>query len=239
MQLTNTIAIILAAVLVTVNGAAVPSVKTAIAFPKVTKDVRFAAPHIIAAGTVFDGGNARFQRSNVRCGDPHVNSLLNTTVFVLEAGATLRNAVIGPDQRKGVFCEGPCTVENVFWEHVCNSALTFKQSDGGARTVSGGGAQNAVDKVILHDGTGDVTIRNFAVANFGSMYSCTSGNCGAVTMCGITATNGTSIATQNKKETSDVVHIEKSTFHRVKQVCTSKDAAVCRVDSVSVKILKQ
>ena len=42
--------------------------------------------------------------------------------------------------------------------------------------IEGGGAQEAKDKVVQHNGRGTVTIRNFTVVNAGKLYrSC--GNC--------------------------------------------------------------
>jgi hypothetical protein len=66
---------------------------------------------------------------------------------VLQEGATLRNAIIGPDQIEGVYCLGACTIENVWWEKVCEDALSLKEGSG-PYNVIGGGAQGAEDKVI-------------------------------------------------------------------------------------------
>jgi len=40
-------------------------------------------------------------------------------VFSLANGATLKNAIIGAKQIEGVHCQGSCTIENVWWEAVC------------------------------------------------------------------------------------------------------------------------
>jgi hypothetical protein len=48
------------------------------------------------------------------------------TVFILRQGATLRNAIIGPDQHEGVYCiGGGCTIENVWFEDVCEDAISI------------------------------------------------------------------------------------------------------------------
>lgn len=48
------------------------------------------------------------------------------TVFVLRAGATLRNVIIGKDQAEGVYClGGGCTIENVWFEDVCEDAISI------------------------------------------------------------------------------------------------------------------
>lgn len=46
----------------------------------------------------------------------------------------------------------------------------------GNALIQGGGAQNAKDKVVQHNGKGTVTIKNYTVVNGGKVYrSC--GNC--------------------------------------------------------------
>ncbi|KAJ8519179.1 hypothetical protein ONZ45_g3833 [Pleurotus djamor] len=69
-------------------------------------------------------------------------------VFILQPGASISNVIIGSRQAEGIHCRGPCTVTNVWWEDVCEDAITIKQT--GANDVSiinGGGAFNAADKI--------------------------------------------------------------------------------------------
>ncbi|KAI8841155.1 pectate lyase [Chytriomyces cf. hyalinus JEL632] len=95
-------------------------------------------------------------------------------VFLVEDGATVKNVIIGTDQIDGIHCLGSCTIQNVWWEDVCEDALTIK-GDGNA-SVIGGGAFSAEDKVIQHNGQGTMSIDGFYVENFGKLYrSC--GNC--------------------------------------------------------------
>ncbi len=44
-------------------------------------------------------------------------------VFEIEEGGTLSNVIIGPNQVEGVHCMGACTIENVWWEAVCEGRL--------------------------------------------------------------------------------------------------------------------
>ena len=63
-----------------------------------------------------------------------------------------------------------------WWTDVCEDAATFKQTSG-TSYVNGGGARNADDKVLQHNGAGTVAVKNFWVSNVGKVYrSC--GNCG-------------------------------------------------------------
>ncbi|KAL0262772.1 hypothetical protein SLS55_001745 [Diplodia seriata] len=120
----------------------------------------------------FDGGLKTYGRGVSCTGQKEGGN--KDAVFLLEDGATLKNVIIGEDQIEGVHCLGSCTLENVWWSAVCEDALTFK-GDGDA-TVTGGGATGADDKVLQHNGAGDVTIDGFTVVDFGKLYrSC--GNC--------------------------------------------------------------
>lgn len=60
-------------------------------------------------------------------------------------------------------------------KYIRQDAITIKQSSG-TSTIQGGGAKNASDKVIQHNGGGNVVIKDYCVQNFGKLYrSC--GNC--------------------------------------------------------------
>ncbi|MFJ6195437.1 pectate lyase [Micromonospora sp. NPDC092111] len=112
-------------------------------------------------------------------------------MFVLAAGATLRNVIIGAPAGDGVHCEGNCTLVNVWWEDVGEDAATFR--GGTTYTVDGGGARSASDKVFQHNGGGTVYIKNFRVESAGKLYrGC--GNCSTsyqrhVVMDNVTATS--------------------------------------------------
>lgn len=46
-------------------------------------------------------------------------------VFLLHEGATLKNVIIGKDQAEGVHCKGHCTLEFVWFEDVCEDAISI------------------------------------------------------------------------------------------------------------------
>ncbi|KAG7377590.1 hypothetical protein PHYPSEUDO_011406 [Phytophthora pseudosyringae] len=116
----------------------------------------------------------------------------------------LKNVIIGADQMEGVHCDdSDCTIENVWWDDVCEDALSIKGgSASSVSTVTGGGARNAADKVIQHNGYGTVKIDSFYAEDFGKLYrSC--GICGDkqrfVTVSNVYAVNpGKSIVTVNE-----------------------------------------
>ncbi|KAE8149211.1 putative pectate lyase E [Aspergillus avenaceus] len=140
----------------------------------------------------FDGGLKTYGRG-VKCTGQKEGGDKDA-VFIVEDGGVLRNAIIGPDQIEGIHCQGSCTIENVWWQEVCEDALTFKGTGSGTHKVIGGGAQGADDKVIQHNSGGSVVIKDFTVQNFGKLYrSC--GNCKkqfkrTIEISGVKASNG-------------------------------------------------
>ncbi|KAF5518097.1 Pectate lyase E [Colletotrichum aenigma] len=104
-------------------------------------------------------------------------------VFNLLPGSTIRNVIIGKHQAEGIHALGDAWVENVWWEDVCEDALTSKGLNTQLRVI-GGGARNATDKVGILIGSskannslgGKYNITGFYAESFGTFYqSC--GNC--------------------------------------------------------------
>ena len=69
----------------------------------------------------FDGGMKTYGRG-VKCTGQAEGGDADA-VFILENGATLKNAIIGKDQIEGVHCKGACNIENVWWVDVCEGKL--------------------------------------------------------------------------------------------------------------------
>ena len=174
--------------------AAVPATLACLGYegglPEATGSETLSEPRYIGPGEVFDAGWVKYGRG-VECGGQSEGGEADT-VFVLEEGATLRNVIIGADQSEGVYCLGSCTLEFVWFEDVCEDAISIK-GDGTANII-GGGAYHADDKVIQHNGCGQVNIINFYANDYGKVYrSCgnCSGNCArSVHMEGTTAVDG-------------------------------------------------
>ena len=140
-------------------------------FPTAAGESTLSAPMEV---TDFDGGLVRFGRG-VSCSSGEGGD--SDAVFIVADGGSLSNVIIGADQIEGVHCLGACTITNVWWEAVCEDALSFKGNGDG--TVSGGGAKAAKDKVVQHNGVGTISISGFYVEDFGKLYrSC--GNCKTV-----------------------------------------------------------
>ena len=89
-------------------------------------------------------------------------------MFILEDGASISNLIIGPGQAEGIHCKGTCTIENVWWEDVCEDAVTLKQ-ESGTSYIKGGGAFHASDKVVQFNGRGTIDISDFYVEDYGKL----------------------------------------------------------------------
>ncbi|KAL1632258.1 hypothetical protein SLS56_003838 [Neofusicoccum ribis] len=119
-----------------------------------------------------DFGNQEFDRG--RSCDTDADTGSDSAVFILKNGASISNVIIGKNQLEGVHCEGACTLTNVWFRDVCEDAISAL-GDGNV-LIQGGGAAEAKDKVIQHNGRGTVTVKNFTVVNAGKLYrSC--GDC--------------------------------------------------------------
>ncbi|QDS76217.1 hypothetical protein FKW77_008521 [Venturia effusa] len=132
------------------------------------------AAQTVAAGASFDGKGFLFDRSDNTCSGQSEGGAADGA-FVVMSGGTLSNVIIGPNNGEGIHCMGPCTLNNVWWKDVCEDALTLKQTSG-TTTINGGGAFNAEDKVLQHNGGGSLVVKDFYAENVGKLYrSC--GNC--------------------------------------------------------------
>ncbi|MFI9152264.1 pectate lyase [Streptomyces sp. NPDC053367] len=129
---------------------------------------------ILVSGT-YDGGMKRFYGSgDLGSGD---QSESQPPMFRLADGAVLQNVILGAPAADGVHCDGACTLKNVWWEDVGEDAATFRGSSSSlVRTIEGGGAKKASDKVFQFNGAGTLIVRGFQVEDFGKLVrSC--GNC--------------------------------------------------------------
>jgi hypothetical protein len=162
--------------------------------PTATDSVSNSAVIEVAAGQTFDGGWKRYDRGSGACSGQSEGGDADA-VFLLREGATLKNVIIGANQAEGVHCKGHCTLEFVWFEDVCEDAISIKgDSKGQESWIIGGGAYHADDKVVQHNGCGTVNIINFYVEDYGKLYrSC--GNCSSqcqrnVYIEGVIAKNG-------------------------------------------------
>ncbi|KAK4665402.1 hypothetical protein QC763_401490 [Podospora pseudopauciseta] len=162
--------------------------------PKATGNVALTAPIYVKAGQVYDGGWRKFDRNPSSCNGQSEGGEKDTA-FVVERGGTLRNVIIGKTVGEGVYCKGGgCNLEFIWFEDVCEDAISIKDDrPGDVTNIIGGGAYHASDKVIQHNGCGrvNVSIINFYAENYGKVYrSCGTKCAREVYVEGVTARKG-------------------------------------------------
>ncbi|QRW24146.1 pectate lyase [Rhizoctonia solani] len=126
---------------------------------------------------------------------------------------------------RGVTCGGQKEGGDKDAVFLLESGATLSQSSG-TTTITGGGAKNADDKVIQHNGGGLVKIDSYCVQDFGKLYrSC--GNCSTqvkreVQISNIIARNGKVLAGVNSNY-GDVATIDTKTnsYTSVKSICNT------------------
>lgn len=120
----------------------------------------------VEAGQTFDGKGQTYVANPDTLGDGS-QAENQKPIFRLEAGATLKNVVIGAPAADGVHCYGNCTITNVTWQDVGEDALTLKSS--GTVNISGGAAYKAYDKVFQMNAAGTINIQNFRADDIGKL----------------------------------------------------------------------
>jgi pectate lyase len=100
-------------------------------FPTPPKTSSLSKAVTVVAGKTYTPSNAytRFDRGSGACNGQSEGGDADA-VFILEEGATLENVVIGANQVEGVHCLGACTLKNVWFEDVCEDAITIKVNYG-------------------------------------------------------------------------------------------------------------
>ncbi|KAL1595002.1 hypothetical protein SLS59_008553 [Nothophoma quercina] len=185
--------------------------------------VSLASPSVISGSK--DMGNKEYDRG--RPCDTDADTGSDSAVFILENGATLSNVIIGTNQLEGVHCKGACTLKNVWFRDVCEDAISALGNGDvlieGMKTINRGGAQEAKDKVVQHNGRGTVTIKNFTVVNAGKLYrgcgDCTNnGGPRNVVISGVKA-KGVSELVGINSNYGDTANIQSSCGSGVKKVC--------------------
>ncbi|KAH7366673.1 pectate lyase-domain-containing protein [Pyrenochaeta sp. MPI-SDFR-AT-0127] len=136
---------------------------TATAFPAAASSTSLPRPIIVSK--TFDGKMVRYGRTRT-----------DAAMFIAEDGAVIKNVIINRNVADAIYCRGSCTLENVWWEDICETAAVFQQVAGKTSNIIGGGAKSAVDNIFQFNGLGTVSIKDFYAQDYGKVIrSC--GSC--------------------------------------------------------------
>lgn len=159
---------------------------------------------VVPAGQTYDGQGQTFIANASTLGDGS-QAEDQKPIFRLEAGATLKNVIIGAPGADGVHCYGSCTITNVTWQDVGEDALTLKSS--GTVNITGGGAYKAYDKVFQMNAAGTINIKNFKANDIGKL---------------VRQNGGTTFKVVMTLDNSDISQVKDSIFRTDSSTSTGK-----------------
>ena len=145
-------------------------------------------------------------------------------LFELANGATIQNVIIGNHGADGIHCDGTCTIKNVWWQAVCDDAVTAAEGSSGTVTVSGGGAVGAHDKLFQDNSHGKFVIDGFFGQKLGKLYRA----CGVGGACGSTKGNLT-LSNTTVIGVSEVVGITSGRdTATISKLCVIQTPVICQ-----------
>ena len=145
-------------------------------------------------------------------------------LFELADGATIQNVIIGTHGADGIHCDGTCTIKNVWWQAVCDDAVTAVSGSSGTVTITGGGAIGAHDKLFQDNSHGKFIIDTFYGQKLGKLYrACGVGGACGSTKGNLTLTNTTVIGV------SEVVGITSGRdTATISKLCVIQTPVICQ-----------
>jgi hypothetical protein len=183
----------------------------------------------VAAGTTYDGhmalhngsGGGDFSKDCSASGTAAQGT--TNPLFMVEDGATIQNVILGNHVADGIHCKGTCTIKNVWFQYVCDDAVTALSGSSGTVTIDGGGAKNAHDKLFQDNSHGKFVIQNFYGEKLGKVYrACGSGGACGGTKGNVTLTNVTAVGVDQ------IVGVTKGRDKAtLSKICTYQTPTVC------------
>jgi pectate lyase len=150
-------------------------------------------------------------------------------LFELANGATIQNVIIGNHGADGIHCLGTCTIRNVWFQNVCDDAVTAVEGSSGTVTVDGGGMRGAHDKLFQDNSHGKFIIQNFYGEKLGKMYrACGEGGACGTTKGNLTITNTIAIGVDELvgvTQGRDTATISKLCVFQTPTVCQPYDSS--------------
>jgi hypothetical protein len=169
--------------------------------------------------TDYDGKGALHEGSLNDCSSGNQSS--TDAMFEVADGGSIKNVIFGTKVGDGIHCLGSCTIDNVWFQYVCDDAITMLGGSGKTMTISNSGFKGARDKTIQHNGTGStVNINNVYVETAGKLYrSCGDGCSGGARTVNISNVTAIAVDQIAGVSTSDKATLTNICAYRTSTLC--------------------
>lgn len=169
--------------------------------------------------TSYDGNGALHEGTLEDCSTGDQSS--TDPILEVADGGSVKNVIFGKRVGDGIHCKGSCTIENVWFQYVCDDAITMLGGSGKTMTIRNSGFKRARDKTVQHNGTGStVVIDNVYVETAGKLYrSCGEGCSGGAR--NATISNVTAIAL------SQVAGVSTNDKATLSNICAYRTGTIC------------
>jgi hypothetical protein len=149
----------------------------------------------------------------------------SSTQAIIEVadGGTVKNVIFGAKVGDGIHCLGSCTIDNVWFQYICDDAITMLGGSGKTATITNSGFQGARDKTIQHNGDGSTVVIDHVYVNIaGKLYrSCGQG-------CSSSAKRTVKISNVVAIGASEVAGISTNDHATLSNICAYRTPSLCR-----------
>ncbi|MES1164414.1 MAG: pectate lyase [Verrucomicrobiota bacterium] len=170
---------------------------------------------------VYDGKMALHDGDQNDC----TNGDQSSTHAIIEIadGGTVKNVVFGAHVGDGIHCLGTCTIDNVWFQYICDDAITMLGGSGKTATITNSGFKGARDKTIQHNGDGStVVIDHVYVETAGKLYrSCGQG-------CSSSESRTVKISNLVAVGASEIAGVSTNDHATLSNICAYRTPSLCR-----------
>jgi hypothetical protein len=176
--------------------------------------------------TTYDGGGALHEGNLNDCSIGDQDS--STPIIEVANGGSVKNVIFGKNIGDGIHCLGSCTIDNVWFQYICDDAITINKDDaasaGSTSTISNSGFKGARDKTIQHNG-GDHTLKidKVYVEVAGKLYR----SCGEGGGCTSSAKHTVNISNVVAIGVGQVAGVSENDHATLTNICAFRSPILC------------
>jgi len=137
-------------------------------------------------------------------------------------GGTVKNVIFSVHVGDGIHCEGSCTIDNVWFNYVCDDAISMLGGSGKTATITNSGFKGARDKTIQHNGNGStVVINNVYIETAGKLYRSCGQGCSSSDKRTAMISNVVAIGTDQ------IAGVSTNDHATLSNICTYRVSTIC------------